>query len=783
MIGRIRAALGEHPRHVVLAALVAGLLAGVWLPFAVPVAAAVAALAAGRRATAALAAVAVIAGAGLGDARRDAVDGGVLPVAEGAPLRTEVVLLEPLRARGSGERTARVELAAPGPSRGEALLLRVPAYATVAAGDGGRPPDVGELLRIEGRLGPLDDFEDLQRRRGALAAIDARTVAATGRTRGGLAGTLDGVRRRAERALSAGVEADRAAVVHGMVLGRDERVTPSAREAWQDSGLAHLLAASGGNVMLLATLVLALGAVGGVPLRWRLGVALVLVALYVPVAGAGPSIQRAGVMGAAGLLAALAGRPSSRWYALLLAAAVTLLLNPYAAAEPGWQLSFAAVVGLLAAGGSLRDTLRRRAVPSAVAEVTALTVVATVATAPLMALHFERVSLVSLPANLVAAAAVAPVMWLGTVVALLGQAGVVTPLAQVAGALAGFVDAVAHRAAGLPWATVEASTGLAAGAAATFAVALAWVVRREAAGPVSRPTGGGRRPARRPPAAASLAAGALAGLALLVLLLPGAGPPPLAPGETRVSFLDVGQGDATLLRRGDAAVLVDTGPPGGPVVDEVRRAGVGRLDGLLVTHAQSDHEGEALGVIRRLRPRLIVNGGAGWDSPVQVALPAAARAVGARVVTVAAGDAVRFGDLELRVLWPPRSLAVAPPAGDPNDRALVTHARSGEFDVLLPADAESDVTAGVRLPRVEALKVAHHGSADDALPAMLAQTRPALAAIEVGRGNPYGHPEPSTLAALDAAVGRVHRTDRDGTIHLTAGRDGRMQVQTTGTLR
>ena len=121
------------------------------------------------------------------------------------------------------------------------------------------------------------------------------------------------------------------------------------RTDFQRSGLAHLLAASGANVMLLATLVL------GARRRgrrcrcargcWR---RLLLVALYVPLAGGGPSIQRAGVMGAAGLVAALAGRPSSRWYAVGLAAAATLSLNPRAASDPGWQLSFAAVLALLA---------------------------------------------------------------------------------------------------------------------------------------------------------------------------------------------------------------------------------------------------------------------------------------------------------------------------------------------------------------------------------------------------------------------------------------------------
>ena len=102
--------------------------------------------------------------------------------------------------------------------------------------------------------------------------------------------------------------------------------------------------------------------------------------------------------------------------------------------------------------------------------------------------------------------------------------------------------------------------------------------------------------------------------------------------------------------------------------------------------------------------------------------------------------------------------------------------RSGTFDLLLTADAESDVTGPIALPRVEALKVAHHGSADPGLPAQLESLRPAVAAIEVGRHNTYGHPAPSTLRAL-RGVPRVLRTDRDGTVRLHV-LGGRMRVAT-----
>ena len=140
----------------------------------------------------------------------------------------------------------------------------------------------------------------------------------TGR-RGGFEGWIDGIRERAEAALGRGMPEREAALARGFVLGEDDRIDHGTREDFQRSNLTHLLAVSGENVILLCVLAWPLLALLGLPLRARLVGALCLIAIYVPVTGAGPSIQRAGVMGAAGLIAALADRPRSRWYAVLLA--------------------------------------------------------------------------------------------------------------------------------------------------------------------------------------------------------------------------------------------------------------------------------------------------------------------------------------------------------------------------------------------------------------------------------------------------------------------------------
>jgi competence protein ComEC len=766
-------AIDRHPRHAVLFALTAGLLLGPVSPAAALAAAALTALIAviaravrGGVMTSVplVVAAAVMAGAGVADVRLEALEGGPLPHMHGQPVEARAVLLEPVRERPRGPAVARARL----PGLGVAVLrVRAPAHP-------GGWPGVGEIVEVSGTVSALGRYDEYQRRRGASAAVDVRSLHRTGERRGGLLGVVDGARRRAEAGLTRRLAAPEAALLRGMVLGQDEQLAEDVRDDFKRSGLAHILAVSGQNVMLLAILVLAAGALTGVGLRARLVVALALVALYVPLTGAGPSIQRAGVMGAAGLVAALAGRPAHRWYALGLAAAVTLVVNPLAAGEPGWQLSFAAVVALLALAPRMREALARR-VPGPVADVAAITIASTLGTAPLMAMHFGQVSLAALPANLFAAVAVAPVMWLGMLAAAAAQVDPVlaTPFTVAAAPLLAFVEWIAHTMARAPAATLPVRLGSPIGLAVAYAVLGGTIVAARAAwrrAPGWRPRGD---PWIRPPRTAVAVVVAIpAGLALFAAAVETGSVDPPARGELLVSFLNVGQGDATLLRRDGLAVLVDTGPPDGPILERLAEAGVRRLDALVLTHAQSDHEGAALSILRRVPTRMVVNGGAGWTTAVQRALPAATPA---RRIAAHAGQVLRFGGMTMRLLWPPPPGPSFRPEGDPNDRALVALVESGDFDLLLPADAESNVTAAIPLPDVDALKVAHHGSDDPGLPALLERTRPEFAAIEVGAGNTYGHPTASTLAALKV-VDHVYRTDRDGSVHLRL-KGGRVTVE------
>src|ERR1700760_4875492 len=241
------------------------------------------------------------------------------------------------------------------------------------------------------------------------------------------------IRARAEAGLGEGMPPREAALARGFVLGDDDELDQGTKEDFIRAGLSHLTAVSGENVTLLALLAMPILAAFGVPLRERLLWTIGLIAVYVPLAGSGPSIQRAGVMGAIGLFATLQGRRTSRLYALALAAVMTLAIDPSVAGNVGWQLSFAAVLGILLLASPVRGWLLARlgrgARPwrRALAEGIAITVAATLATAPLIAYVFEEISLTSLAANVLALPAVAPAMWLGVVSAGLGPIPPIPP--------------------------------------------------------------------------------------------------------------------------------------------------------------------------------------------------------------------------------------------------------------------------------------------------------------------------------------------------------------------
>ena len=600
------------------------------------------------------------------------------------------------------------------------------------------PPWLGEYLRG----------------RGVSTTVVADSVAHLPGRRSGLVGWIDGLRVRAERALGAGIGSGEAALARGFVLGQDQAIEEEVVEDFRASGLAHLLAVSGQNILLLSILATPLLAALGLPLGVRLAVIVGLIALYVPVTGAGPSIQRAGIMGVAAIAATAAARPVMRSWILALAAALTLAMNPVSLFDPGWQLSFAAVAGIMLFArpvtGAISGVLPGRGsrVASVLAEGVAVTAAASITTLPLVAFHFETLPLTTLGANLVAMPAVAPSMWLGMSAAALGQVNelLALPLNQVNAVLLAFIARVADLAGG-EGATLQIPRPGPLWLLAGTGVAIASI----------------RVLIRFPRVLVVVLAGAvlIPGLLLLGSGRRDLGAPP--PDGIRIEMLDVGQGDAFLIRsHSGRSLLVDTGPPGGGVGEAVASAGVDRLDGVLLTHLDLDHIGGLDDVLGRFEVGTV------FFEQLDGRVRSAIEGEGAAGRRLSAGDILDLDPGRLTVLSPSPDI---PASTDRNARSLVLMVEALGHRTLLTGDAESEAVQ-LRPGPLDVLKLAHHGSRDEGLEEFLAATAPLIGLISAGRDNRYGHPDPSTMTALGAAGVRAYRTDRDGTVSVVISPGG-----------
>ena len=612
-------------------------------------------------------------------------------------------------------------------------------------GDRATPPPIGATVTLRARLEPTDPGEDvafLLFPKGELVvAADPPPLLAW--AHGIRSGFLD---------VSRGLAEPGGGLLPGLAIGDTTRVPDQLDAAMKTSSLSHLTAVSGANCAIVVGAALAVAALLGAPLPVRLAVAAVALLGFVVLVTPEPSVLRAAVMAGLALGAVALGRPALGVPVLCAAVILLLVADPWLARSYGFALSALATAGLLLLSGPLAAALAR-VLPGWLATVLAVPLAAQLACQPVLLLLDPSLPLYGIPANLL----VAPAAPLATVLGLLAcLVGPVLPPVGVALAWLGWlpaswIAAVATLVAGLPGAR-GVWPGGAGGVLLLTVVEAAALVAVLAAG---RP----RALARAVCVVAVVAYTAAAVGGAVVTRV-------VRPPHWQYAMCDVGQGDATLVRSGDAVALVDLGPDPALLHACLDDLGIDRLDLVVLTHFDLDHVGGADAILGRV-DRVLTGP---TDGAADERLLAALATAGARVEHVAHGERGALGDVSWEVLWPPpRTTTLGNPA------SVTMHwfcADGGCLDAVMLGDlgeeAQLRLAGAADLDPVDVVKVSHHGSADQSA-RLYEQLDATIGLIGVGAGNDYGHPTEALLGILAATGTTALRTDLDGLILVAPG--------------
>jgi competence protein ComEC len=599
-------------------------------------------------------------------------------------------------------------------------------------------------------------------------------------------------KRHARSTIASILPEPQAALLTGILLGVETGIPADLMDDFSATGTTHIIAISGFNITIIS------GIFAGLAQRLfgkrrAVWVAIAGVAVYTVFVGASAAVLRAALMGILYLWGRYLGRTTFAPVSLAAAAIVMTALNPYTLWDVGFQLSFAATIGLVLYTDPLEKAFERvltrvtsveraQRIVGLISEALLVTLAAQITTTPLLLAYFGRLSIVTLLTNLLILPVQAWLMIAGGIATLLGL--VVRPLGQVIGWVAWvfltYTIEMVRLTARVPFASVPVRVdGWMVWGTYVLLGGLTWWLaqpqeRRDVLwNKLKKPGFSGKTwflPARETKA--------LAGAAGLLLVLGFFAWRGLPDGRLHVTFLDVGQGDAIFVQTPSGRqVLVDGGPS-----ETVLLAQLGRqmpfwdrtLDVMVLTHPDSDHITGLMPVLERYQVDTVIFRDLELESEVYEYWLKSLEAEGAtvyqgetglRLVLDEGADASR--PLEMVVLHPGPEL-VGGRAGNTNNNSVVTKLTYGQVSVLLPGDIEEEVehrlvADGATLAST-VLKAAHHGSCTSTTQEFLDAVAPEVVVISVGADNDFGHPCTEVLERLEGLP--AYRTDEQGVVEV-----------------
>jgi len=601
------------------------------------------------------------------------------------------------------------------------------------------------------------------------------------------------LRERLSQTLAEVLPEPQAALAQGIILGIRYNIPTEVKDAFVSTGTAHILAISGVNLSILAGMLVSIGI-------WLFGkrrylyiwLALGIIWLYALLTGMQPPVVRGAIMASLFLVAELLGRQRTAITSLAFAAAIMVGINHQILLDASFQLSFLAMAGLIFLAPPLMNLGRKavnttigdegvgRALANIITDSLSVTLAATIAVWPLIAHYFGIVSFAGPLATFLALPAMPGIIATGALAGLIALLAL--PIAQVIGWLAwlftSYMLLVVDSFASLPISSIEVvSVGTAVISAYYSVLATAiWLSSNKRLGAQMSKAKTWLRSAagKSSDLASHLPKRWVIPPLLVAAILASVAATSIPDDNLNISSLNVGEGDAILIQKGNQQVLVDGGPS-----PQALTLGLGdkmpfwdrTIELVILTHPHSDHITGLVEVLQRYKVKQVLYPDLDYESPLYEEWLGLIREGSIKSTLAQAGQEINLGDGAVIKVLNPQTPLLTDTESDIDNNGVVLRLSLGRVSFLLTADIEEEAEFELIEQRAElastVLKVAHHGSDTSTTPQFLAVVDPKVAIISVGE-NRYGHPSVEVMKRLEQRLGseNIFRTDEQGTIEF-----------------
>lgn len=583
------------------------------------------------------------------------------------------------------------------------------------------------------------------------------------------------IRRYIKNILEEKLENDEAYLAKGVIIGDKNNLSNEIKEDFKNASLTHMIAISGTH---FSYIILIMTYINNIIKRKRMGqvLTIIVILLFMYITGNTASVIRSGTMAIMIIIASILHKRPDVWNNIAISLLIQILNNPYIIFDIGFQLSYGGVIGILTFYKKISKILLKdkKTKITYILNTISVTISANIFIMPIILIHFNTMSLSFIISNLIAS----PILGLVIIMTLiliftsLILKSLINPFWKILNILLKIFIAITSICANLPLSKIYVPTPKLILIILFYSIVL--IINKLSIKEKYK-----------------IVKRYLISSLIIIVLLNFIVPILTSKRNSlEINFIDVGQGDSTLIRVNNKNILID----GGGSLDSnnfdtgekilfpyLLDRGIYAIDYVIVSHFDADHCQGLEYVMKNMKVKHAIISGLGQESNEYNTFINLAKKQNTKIIYVKKGDIIKIKDATIEILYPNNEKIVENPK---NNNAIVCKVEWRKFSILFTGDIEEKAERKIlqmyendlEILKSSILKVGHHGSKTSSTEEFIQAVNPKIALIGVGKNNKFGHPNSGVIERLEKIGCKIYRTDRKGEITIKMNK--KVQIET-----